>query len=394
MTKNSIYKNNLNRSKVGVVGGGQLAQMLANAAKKQNIKVIIQSPSETDPAAKITDHIVLAKPSDPVGTKKLLQYCDAITFENEWVNINELEKLEMEGASFYPPISALEPLVDKIAQRTLLDNLNIPGPDWIELTSDSIGSAKLPKGWDFPLMAKIGRGGYDGKGTRVINSFSDLNQLLLSVNREEWFLEKWVSFERELALVASRDKYGKIQIFPIVETSQIDQICNWVLAPADIEHSVEILAQNIVSSLLTHLNYKGVLAIEFFYGPCGLLVNEIAPRTHNSGHYTIDACNTSQFEQQLSVVIGNQIVPPKLVAPGAFMVNLLGLQKDHCIPLAERISQIKKLDGAYFHWYDKSKETQGRKMGHVTFLLSEKTSNSRREEAFKKLEIIRMIWPN
>ena len=241
-------------------------------------------------------------------------------------------------------------------------------------------------------MAKAARGGYDGKGTQVLRSIDDLALLLRRVEAEDWLLESWVHYERELALVVSRDRQGRVRTLPLVETHQHQQVCDWVLAPAAVDQAVDALAYNVAVSLLTKLDYVGVLALEFFYGPAGLQVNEIAPRTHNSGHFSIDACNSSQFDQQLCIVAGLPVPQPELISNGALMVNLLGLQ--NAAPLDERLSALNKLPQTHLHWYGKSPETLGRKLGHVTVLLPGPDAAARAEQSRQALDRIRAIWPN
>ncbi len=393
MRSASVFRRKRQAAAIGVVGGGQLAQMLAMAAKMRDVDVVVQTPSSADPAAFQSKAIVYARPEDVEGTSKLVQSCCCITFENEWINIDSLRPLEIDGVSFLPPLSALAPLIDKISQRELLDKLQIPGPDWLPLSSSNVSHLKLPTGWKFPLMAKASKGGYDGKGTRVLNSFKDLSSLLNSVDPEKWLLEKWVKYERELAIVASRDVNGLVRSLPLVETYQTNQICDWVLAPAAVSHDVEVMAYNIAASLLVDLDYVGVLAIEFFYGSQGLQVNEIAPRTHNSAHFSIEACTSSQFDQQICIAAGLPVPEPEMVVPGALMVNLIGLSPGDALPLNERLAKLRENDDVHLHWYEKDKEVPGRKLGHATVLLKEVSVASRRSEASKALEGIRSIWP-
>tara|TARA_Y100001968_G_C19405088_1_gene743204 strand:- start:70 stop:1257 length:1188 start_codon:yes stop_codon:yes gene_type:complete len=378
---------------IGVIGGGQLAQMLCEAAALRKINVAIQASSDNDPATNKAIEVVLSDSTNIEGTRKISEFCKCITFENEWVNINDLKILEEEGVTFIPNIDSLTPLVDKVSQRNLLRELNIPCTDWIPLLTDNLIDFNLPPDWNFPLMAKVSRGGYDGKGTKIINNSDDLNHLLSSVDRNKWFLEKWVKYQKEYSLVASRDRKGHIRTFNLAETCQSDQVCDWVLVPADVSHSVKAFAYNIAASLLTKLNYFGVIAIEFFYGDNGLLVNEIAPRTHNSAHFSIEACKSSQFDQQVCIAAGLPVDSPDLIVPGALMINLLGLPEDKYPPLEERLREIKKIYGANLHWYGKNEEKVGRKLGHVTFILEEEDCLLRRKEAMTALKKIRSIWP-
>ena len=378
---------------IGVVGGGQLARMLVQAAAQREVPIAVQTSNAEDPAAGLASRLVAADPRDVAGTRDLVVGCEGITFENEWVNIDALLPLEQQGVRFRPSLAALSPLVDKLSQRQLLDDLAIPSPPWCPLSLVSPAQPALPQGWTFPVMAKASRGGYDGKGTLVIRDIDALAQLLRAVPAEDWLLESWVDYELELALVVSRDQRGRIRHLPLVQTHQHHQVCDWVLAPAPVDPSVAALAYNVAASLMTKLSYVGVLALEFFYGPAGLQVNEIAPRTHNSGHFSIEACTSSQFDQQLCIAAGLPVPEPELKSRGALMVNLLGLDPDRHTPLDQRLQALKEIPGVHLHWYNKSPETPGRKLGHVTLLLEGDTVAQRRDEAESALVAIRRIWP-
>ena len=379
---------------IGVVGGGQLARMLVQAAAQRQVPIAVQTSSEADPAAGLATRLVAADPRDVAGTRELVVGCDGVTFENEWVNIDALLPLEQQGVRFRPSLAALSPLVDKLSQRQLLDDLAIPSPPWCPLSLISPAQPALPQGWTFPVMAKASRGGYDGKGTLVLRDIDALAQLLRAVPADDWLLESWVDYELELALVVSRDQRGRIRHLPLVQTHQHHQVCDWVLAPAPVDPSVSALAYNVAASLMTKLSYVGVLALEFFYGPAGLQVNEIAPRTHNSGHYSIEACTSSQFDQQLCISAGLPVPEPELKSRGALMVNLLGLDPDRHAPLDQRLEALEAMPGVHLHWYGKSPETPGRKLGHVTLLLEAETVAKRRDEAESALAAIRRIWPH
>lgn len=378
---------------IGVVGGGQLARMLVQAAAERQVPIAVQTSKPADPAAGLASRLVAADPTDVAGTRELVVGCDGITFENEWVNIDALLPLEQQGVRFRPSLAALSPLVDKLSQRQLLDDLAIPSPPWCPLSLISPAQPALPQGWTFPVMAKASRGGYDGKGTLVLRDIDALAQLLRSVPADDWLLESWVDYELELALVVSRDQRGRIRHFPLVQTHQHQQVCDWVLAPAPVDPSVAALAYNVAASLMTKLGYVGVLALEFFYGPAGLQVNEVAPRTHNSGHFSIEACTSSQFDQQLCIAAGLPVPDPELNSRGALMVNLLGLDPERHAPLDQRLQALEAMPGLHLHWYGKSPETPGRKLGHVTLLLEGDTVLKRRDEAESALVAIRRIWP-
>ena len=378
---------------IGVVGGGQLAMLLVEAGKRRDVDVVVQTSAKTDPAAKKTKLVVLNDPTNAEGTKLLAEKSRLITFENEWVDIPSLLSLQDNGVSFIPRLQSISPLINKITQRELLNSLDIPCPDWLPIPLEKSLKIDLPSDWSFPLMAKAAKGGYDGKGTKIIKNLKQLQELIEFETEEQWMLEKWVSFEKELSIVSSRDSKGIVRSLPIVETYQSRQVCDWVLAPAEINHDVELMVKNIVSSLLAELDYVGVMAVEFFYGSEGLLVNEIAPRTHNSGHFSIDACSSSQFDQQICITSGIKVPMPEMLVDGALMANLLGLQSNYPITLSKRLDDLRAIPGLNVHWYEKEEEKKGRKLGHVTYLLNNKDVISRKKEAVDILKTIRSIWP-
>ncbi|WP_094553989.1 5-(carboxyamino)imidazole ribonucleotide synthase [Synechococcus sp. 1G10] len=409
---------------IGVVGGGQLAWMLAAAAREQGIELHVQTPELSDPAARLATSVVRAPLSDLAATRSLAQRTSAISFENEWLDLDSLAPLEQEGVVFIPRLDSLADLVCKRRQRQLLERLRLPSPRWFPLEQiltppapaptkqldpalagagarDSAGEApapalplppRIPVGFDFPLMAKAVRGGYDGRGTRVIRTQAELEALIEAVDPSLWLLEEFVAFEQELALVACRDHLGAVQCYPLVETHQHDQVCDWVLAPAAASQAVEARARNVAASLLAALDYVGVLSIEFFYGPSGLLINELAPRTHNSGHYTIEACRTSQFAQQVRIVSGEPLGDTTMTLSGALMVNLLGFETSTAAYAGQR-QALEALADVHLHWYGKRLARPGRKLGHLTVELKASGAPERVKEATLRLAEVRAIWP-
>jgi len=418
---------------IGIVGGGQLAWMLADAARELGVELMVQTPAADDPAGRLAAGVVLAAIDDVAATARLAAGCRAISFENEWIPLERLEPLARAGVRFVPSLEALRPLVSKRAQRELLERLHLPAPRWLPLErvlqppqppqppatgadpapayaperpwepaplawqAGPGGSRRpqLPAPFHFPLMAKAVSGGYDGKGTRPLAGQDDLEALLEQVDPADWILEEMVAFKQELAITACRDADGTVLCFPLVQTHQHGQVCDWVLFPAPVGQAVLALARNVVSSLLTELDYVGVLSIEFFYGPAGLQVNEIAPRTHNSGHLTIEACRTSQFEQQVRIVAGLPMGLTEPELPGALMVNLLGFETagDGAERYGEQRQALAALAGARLHWYGKTAVRPGRKLGHLTLALEADSEPERRAEAERRLADVRAIWP-
>ena len=391
------FKNNINNIKknysLGIIGGGQLALMLTEAAKSRGLAVCVQTKSSNDPAGLKADYVIEADPLKTKGNKSLINVCEKIIFENEWIKIDKLSLFDADNI-FIPSLTAIEPLVDRLSQKKLINSLNIPCPKWIPVKDFKNLSDEEMKNWTFPIMAKSNKGGYDGKGNKKIHNKEDLDSFLIEHHSYEWLIEEWIDYEHELALVGSRDKEGKIRVFPIVETFQSNHVCDWVLSPAATDYDLNSFALNIFSSIVNELNYVGVLGIEFFYGINGLLINEIAPRTHNSAHFSIEACSSSQFDQYICISSG--IKPPeiKMNSEGSIMINLLGLNKNFSTPIEKRVKLLSEIKGSNLHWYGKSKETLGRKMAHITFLLNGKSHSKRLEESKEILTKVRDIWPS
>jgi 5-(carboxyamino)imidazole ribonucleotide synthase len=409
---------------IGIVGGGQLALMLAEAAQELGMSLHVQTPGSHDPATAAASSVVLASLDDLYATRQLARRCAAISFENEWLDLAALGALAAEGIRFVPGLDALEQLVSKRAQRQLLNRLNLPSPRWCGLEEalrplprqnadqdradrdgaepqppqaqqqdpDAPTAPHLPEGLSFPVMAKASTGGYDGKGTRVLATQAELESLLAEVDPRDWILEQLVSFELELAQLACRDRHGRVQCYPLVQTHQHQQVCDWVLAPAPVPHAVQAHARNLAASLLTAIGYVGMVSLELFYGPAGLQVNEIAPRTHNAGHFTIEACQTSQFAQQLRIVAGLPMGPAELCVPGALMVNLLGFSATESDYHNQR-DALAQLPDAALHWYGKTGSGLGRKLGHLTLTLHDADPAQRTQEAMARLAEVRQIWP-
>ncbi|MBE9006840.1 5-(carboxyamino)imidazole ribonucleotide synthase [Fortiea sp. LEGE XX443] len=357
--------------RVGVIGGGQLAWMMGDAAKKLGVELVVQTPSKSDPAVAIAQDTVFASIDDAKATELLAQKSDVITFENEFVNLDALSLLTNKGFIFRPKLAALAPLLDKYHQRCYLRDLGLPVPQFFAIDDTENLASKLEH-LDFPLVLKSRRHGYDGQGTFIIQDLTSLQQKLSqTANQSQFLIEEFVPFERELAVIAARSVNGEVVIYPVVETQQEQQVCRRVIAPADITPNQIGQSRAIAHTLLNSLEAVGVFGIELFLTVDGkILVNEIAPRTHNSGHFSIDACETSQFEQHLRAVCGLPLGYPTLNCGMAIMVNLLGYENSDSDYQSQR-QQLAAIPQATVHWYGKTESRLGRKLGHVTVLLDE-----------------------
>ncbi|NER28160.1 MAG: 5-(carboxyamino)imidazole ribonucleotide synthase [Symploca sp. SIO1C4] len=356
--------------------------MMAGAAQSLGIELVIQTPHPTDPAVAIASKTILAAINDALATAKLANCCDVITFENEFIDLKALMSIAKQGVCFRPRLEALAPLLDKYEQRCYLHAIDLPQPEFTTLEGEADHEtlvnlrtqANSPFS-KFPLVLKVRRHGYDGQGTFIIKNNINLKKTRQQLGSTPVILEEFVPFERELAVIAARSITGEVAVYPVVETQQEEQVCRRVLVPAEISPEIVAEIEAIARTLLNSLQVVGVFGIELFLTKSGkVLVNEVSPRTHNSGHYSLDACETSQFEMQLRAVAGLPLGNPALNCSGAVMVNLLGYeysQHDY----HQKRQKLSSLPGAFVHWYGKVQSRPGRKLGHITVLLESQQIN-------------------
>ena len=359
-------KKSMKGKRVGVIGGGQLAWMMGAEAPNLELKLIVQTPDQDDPAVSRAEQVVFGKIDDPEATARLATLCDVITFENEFIDLKALQELALQGVCFRPSLEALAPLLDKYDQRNFLKTIGIPVPKF------SLGSSisNPVADYGFPLVLKARRHGYDGQGTFIVKDVQALEKLSQHIPVAELLVEEFIPFERELGIIAARSASGEIAVYPVTETYQKDQICHWTITPANIPDQVAEKVQAIARTILDKLGVVGVFGVEFFLTTDNrVLVNEIAPRTHNSGHYTLDGCETSQFAMQLRAVSDLPLGSTALKSAGAVMVNLLGYEESESDYLAKR-DRILQIPNSFLHWYGKTSRP-GRKLGHVTVVLNE-----------------------
>ncbi|PAX51772.1 5-(carboxyamino)imidazole ribonucleotide synthase [Brunnivagina elsteri] len=397
--------------RVGVIGGGQLAWMMGSAAKKLGIELVVQTPSVNDPAVvaakqqhpmdstkldSMSSFFVQARVDDAIATGELAKKSDVITFENEFVDLEALSSLAERGVCFRPRLEALAPLLDKYHQRCYLRDIGIPVPNFVALDlKQNANDLHIFSKFGFPVVLKARRHGYDGQGTYIIKDIQHLESTLEDIKRGrfkashvEFLLEEFIPFTHELAVIAARSVSGEVVNYPVVETQQQEQVCRRAIAPANISPQVAATIENISRILLNSLDAIGVFGIELFLtADDKVLVNEIAPRTHNSGHFSLDACQTSQFEQHLRAICGLPLGNPSLICPGAVMVNLLGYENS-ISDYQEKRQLIEAIPNARLHWYGKSESRPGRKLGHVTVLLE----NPSRDCALEVAQQVESIW--
>jgi 5-(carboxyamino)imidazole ribonucleotide synthase len=357
---------------VGMVGGGQLARMTHQAAIAlgQSLRVLAVAPN--DGAALVAADTVIGHPADLEALRRFAKGCDVVTFDHENVPDECIRALEADGVCVRPGADALRYAQDKRAMRERMVALGVPVPAWRTLPADPAAAADVIAdfaascaGW--PVVAKATEGGYDGRGVWVLSGGAHAERLL--AEGVSLIVEEYVRLRRELAAVVARSPWGQVAAYPVVETVQRDGICVEVLAPAPgLDPEVAVRAQQLAIRIATDLNVIGVLAVELFeVDGGGLLVNELAMRPHNSGHWTIEGARTSQFEQHLRAVLDYPLGETGPTAAAAVMANVLGGPSGG-MGIDERLHHLLAADpGARVHLYGKQVRP-GRKIGHVTVL--------------------------
>jgi 5-(carboxyamino)imidazole ribonucleotide synthase len=335
----------------------------------------------------IAQATVLAAIDDIAATRALAAQCDVITFENEFIDCQGLQSLADQGTLFRPSLTVLGLVLDKLNQRQFFDRTGLPSPCYVALDGHEIDEqlAVNAQKIGFPLVMKTRRLGYDGYGTSVINQVSELGAAWEKFRHAPVLLEEFVTFKQELAIMVARSAAGDVAIYPTVETQQVGQVCRRVFAPAQISAEVATRMEAIARTLVESLQLVGIVGIECFLTPDDqVLINEIAPRTHNSGHYTLEACWTSQFEQQLRAVSDRPLGSTALVCPQAVMVNLLGLEESDASHY-RKLQTLKQLPQTTVYWYNKDIRP-GRKLGHATRCLTTQ------DDVVAAAEVIETIW--
>lgn len=357
MDKNFNYSN----LKLGIIGGGQLGKIMSQKAKKMGFHVTILDPTFNCPAAQVSDKHIMGGFHDKEKLEQLVQETDVTTFETEHVDTTILKKLYDSGHNIHPSPYVMELIQDKYEQKKLLDERGIPVPKYKSVeTQEDLAS------FGFPVIQKTKREGYDGKGVFMIKTPESIPECI----KTESFIEELVDIDKELAVIVARNIEGEIQCYPVVEMLFDDRvnICDIVMAPAKISKEIEEKVIEISVKSIEVLDGVGIFGVELFLTKSGaILVNEIAPRPHNSGHYTVEACATSQFEQIIRAVTNLPLGSTKLLSPSV-MVNLLGEEGYEGEPIIEGIHDALEIPELSFHFYGKSFTKPFRKMGHITVL--------------------------
>jgi len=374
------------RQKIGIIGGGQLGKMMILEAKKMGFYVTILDPTKTCPADSIADEHLVADFDDSEAIKKLARKSDLITYEFEHINVEVLKELEAENYKIYPTARSLEIIQNKYHQKTMLKQNQIAVPDFIKVTGVK-DIQEAAEEFGYPLMLKSCTGGYDGKGNSVIDNESEIKKALteLGAGQIPLMAEKYIPFKKEISIVAGRGLNGEMEVYPIGENDHRNNILYETKVPAEISAELEGKAEDFAREVLKVFEGIGIFCVEMFVTEDDqLLVNEIAPRPHNSGHYTIEGCVTSQFEQHIRAITALPLGDTSLLRP-TVMRNILGTGKEGKVEITG-LEQALAVGGVKVHIYQKTISRPGRKMGHLT--VTAESLAKAAEQAFKASQLI------
>lgn len=351
--------------RIGILGGGQLARMMIEETSKYGFEFVIYSEEANSPAGKICNKEITGKFSDTDKLDVFCKECDIVTLENEFIDKKYIEHIEQSGKVCLPGSDIVGMIQDKFVQKQTLRKMNIPVPEFEEVNSED-EIRKFADKHVYPVILKSRTMGYDGKGNYKIDSEDDIKEAYdLLGKRGKLMCEEFIGFKRELAVQIVRSRSGEVKVYPVVESEQKNHICNVVKASKDFDKTITKEISEIASDIVTGISYVGVLAVEMFQMSDGMIyINELAPRVHNTGHYTIEGCYTSQFENHILAILGLPLGSAEMIYRNAVMINLLGERNGTSKP--EGYSEIIKDPMANIHFYGKDETRTGRKMGHIT----------------------------
>lgn len=370
---------------IGILGGGQLGRMLAAAALRLGLKVRIFQDSDSGPASAATD-VVTAPWDDWEALRRFASGCDVITLESEWAPVEVIERVRTEGTRVWPNSWTMERVRNKIRQKAHARANGIPVGTYRACANEA-ELVEAAETLGFPLVVKQPTHAYDGYGNRTVRDRGELFEVFAAGGGAPVLVEAWVPFVRELAVIVARRPSGSSVSYPVAVTIQRDHRCEAVEVPAPIPAARREAATALAERVAGVFGCVGVVGVELFELADGtLLLNELAPRPHNTGHFSIDACVTSQFENHLRAILDLPLGDTALLRPSAVMVNVLG--RRHGASSADALGRALAVPGAAVHIYDKREVRPGRKMGHVTALADDpRQARALAEEAARRLEL-------
>jgi 5-(carboxyamino)imidazole ribonucleotide synthase len=352
--------------KIGIIGGGQLARMIIEECNKFAFEFYILSAENNSPAGQITSNEITGDWNDEECLKKFSGICDIITLENEFIDHKKIKFLEETGKAVYPGSHTIKLIQDKLYQKETLEKLDIPVSKFCRVDSAE-DIANFAEKNNYPLILKSRTMGYDGKGNIEIKSGNEISKAFgILSERGKLLCESFIDFDKEIATQVVRNRSGEIRIYPVVETIQKDHICKLVIASENLFGNLRQKVEEMAVKIVNELNYVGVLGIEMFLKGDDILVNELAPRVHNSGHYTIEGCYTSQFENHIRAILDLPLGNTELRNDNSVMINIIGERNGEA--KLSRAGKIFSMEKVYLHIYGKKETKKGRKMGHITVL--------------------------
>ncbi|MEO6695968.1 MAG: 5-(carboxyamino)imidazole ribonucleotide synthase [Ignavibacteria bacterium] len=352
--------------RIGILGGGQLARMIMESCYKFGFEFHILSKEPNSPAGQLTNFETTGDWNDEKCLKTFGDQCDILILENEFIDSQKIKFLECSGKNVYPSSKIIKLIQDKLFQKETLERIGVPVAPFAPIVNIE-DVMRFAEQNNYPLILKSRTMGYDGKGNITIHNEAQINEALdILSKRGELLCEGFIRFDKEIATQVVRNKNGEIKVYPVVETIQKDHICNLVIASKNLFDNIKTRVCDLAKNIVTELDYIGVMGIEMFLTGDEILVNELAPRVHNSGHYTIEGCYTSQFENQIRAVMNFPLGNTEMSSECAVMINILG-KKDGAAKLYGA-GQAMSNSKTYLHIYGKQETRKGRKMGHVTVL--------------------------
>lgn len=368
---------------LGIIGGGQLGKMIGIEAKRMSLNLAYLDPDKTCPASTIADILFVSDYKDEKSILDLAQESNVLTYEIELANSSVLKDLESKGLPVHPSPAVLNTIQNKLRQKKFLKSKGIPVPEFEEVTSID-QARRICKDFHYPLVLKACEDSYDGRGNYVVRSASDIDKGIRYFEGRKCMIEKFIHFTKEVSIMVARNTRGQITSFPVVRNIHKNNILDTTIVPAGVNRRVEANARSIAEKVVKSLKGVGIFGIEMFLDDNKLMINEIAPRPHNSGHYSIEACSVSQFELHIRAILGLPLVKPRLMSP-VVMTNILGIPNYTGEYSLTGIDKALAIPGMKLHLYGKRITKPQRKLGHFT-ITAEST-----EEALSRTRRVRKL---
>jgi 5-(carboxyamino)imidazole ribonucleotide synthase len=368
---------------LGIIGGGQLGKMIGIEAKRMSLRLAYLDPDKDCPASTLADKLIVSDYRDKKSIFELAKITDVLTYEIELANSSVLKELESRGFTVHPASGVLNIIQNKLRQKRFLKEKGIPVPDFEEVTSFE-QAKKICNKFGYPLVLKACEDSYDGRGNFLIKSANDVNRGIQYFEGRRCMIEKFIHFVKEVSVMVARNTKGQIESFPVAENIHTNNILDTTIVPARINGKVVSRAKSIAEKVVKSFKGVGVFGIEMFLANDKLMINEVAPRPHNSGHYSIEACSVSQFEQHIRAILGLPLARPRLMSP-VVMMNILGSPKYTGEYFFKGIDKAFTVPGLKLHFYGKKITKPQRKLGHITI------TAENIEEALSRANLVRNL---